>query len=190
MLLIITITFMGLVIVLYAASRWFVLGGFVALEQTAGRENLQRVVNALDQDIAAMDRFTYDRASVDETYDGMLKKSPELLHRLMGRDASGTAQTERMNFIILLDSSGKIIESRGYDVARKEVMDIPESLKAHLSPSDPLFQSAASEGKVNGVLPLPEGLLLLVCRPIIKPEVTLQLMVSYLPLAISKAGAT
>ena len=143
MLLIITITCMGLVVVLYAASRWFLLGGFVKLEQTAGRENLQRVVNALGQDIAAMDRFTYDRASIDETYEGMLKKSPELLHWLMGRDSSGTTQTRRLNFVILLDTSGQIIDSRGYDVANKKVINIPQSLKAHLSTSDPLIQTAA-----------------------------------------------
>ncbi len=170
MLLIITITCMGLVIVLYAASRWFLLGGFIKLEQTAGRENLQRVVNALGQDIAAMDRFTYDRASIDETYEGMLKKSPELLHWLMGRDSSGTVQTQRLNFVILLDTSGQIIDSRGFDVANKKVIEIPESLKAHLSASDPLIQSAASQGKVNGILLLPEGLLLVVCRPVTKPD--------------------
>jgi PAS domain S-box-containing protein len=170
LLLIITITCMGLVVVLYTASRWFMLGGFIKLEQTAGRENLQRVVNALGQDIAAMDRFTYDRASIDETYEGMLKKSPELLHWLMGKDSSGTVQTQRLNFVILLDTSGHIIDSRGYDVANKKVIDIPESLKAHLSMSDPLIQSAALNGKVNGILLLPEGLLLVVCRPVIKPD--------------------
>ncbi len=65
---------------------------------------MQRVVNALGQDIAAIDRFTYDRASVDETYEGMSTKSPELLHWLMGKDASGTVQTRRLNFVILLDN--------------------------------------------------------------------------------------
>jgi len=42
------------------------------------------VLNALDQDLAAMDRFTYDRASIEETYFGMSTRSPELLHWLMG----------------------------------------------------------------------------------------------------------
>ncbi len=59
--LIIAITCVGLVIVLYAASRSFLLGGFVKLEQASARENVQRVLNALDQDLGAVDRFTYDR---------------------------------------------------------------------------------------------------------------------------------
>jgi sensor domain CHASE-containing protein len=169
-LLIIALTCLGLVIVLYAASRSFLLGGFIKLEQTYAQENLQRVLNALDQDIAAMDRFTFDRASIDETYDGMSAQDPELLHWLIGKDATGTVQTQRLNFMLLIDTSGHIIAGRGYDPAQKRVIDIPESLKAHILTSDPLLQLTASNGKVNGVLLLPEGPLLVVCRPVIRPN--------------------
>jgi len=169
-LLIIAMTCLGMVIVLYAASRWFLLGGFIKLEQTYAQENVKRVLNALDQDIAAMDRFTYDRASIDETYDGMLAQDPQLLHWLMGGDATGTTQTQRLNFILLIDTSAHIIASRGYDPATKRVIDIPESLKAHISMNDPLIQNAALNGKTNGVLLLPEGPLLVVCRPVISPN--------------------
>ncbi len=169
-LLIIGMTCLGMVIVLYAASRRFLLGGFIKLEQTYAQENLQRVLNAFNQDIAAMDRFTYDRASIDETYDGMRTKDPLLLHWLMGRDASGTTQTQRLNFIFLIDTTGHIVASRGYDPATKRVINIPGSLEAHISLTDPLVQSAVSNGKTNGVLLLPEGPLLVVCRPVIRPN--------------------
>jgi len=169
-LLIITIMCLGAVIVVYAASRSFLLGGFIKLEQTNARENVQRVLNALDQDIAAMDRFTYDRASTDETYNGMSAQTPEILHWLMGTDATGTTQTQRFNFIFLIDTSGHIIASRGYDPLAKRAIDIPESLKAHISSSDPLIQGAATNGKITGVLLLPEGPLLVVSRSIIRPN--------------------
>ena len=169
-LLIIAITCLGLVVVLYAASRSFLLGGFIKLEQTYAQENVKRVLNALDQDLAAMDRFTYDRASIEETYEGMSAQTPGLLHWLMGRDATGTTQTRRLNFVLLIDTSGHIIASRGYDLATKQVIAIPESLKAHISMEDALIQSAAVTGKTNGVLILPEGALLVVCRPVIMPN--------------------
>src|SRR5579863_9903855 len=169
-LLISAMTCLGLVVVLYAASRSFLLGGFIKLEQTYAQENVTRVLNALDQDFAAMDRFTFDRASTDETYDGMSMKTPELLHWLMGKDATGTTQTRRFNFILLIDTSGHVIASRGYDFATKQAIDIPENLKAHISATDPLIQTAASAGKLNGVLLLPEGPLLVVSRPIIRPD--------------------
>jgi len=169
-LLIVTIMCLGAVIVVYAASRSYLLGGFIKLEQTTAHENVQRVLNALDQDFAAIDRFTYDRASTDETYDGMSAQTPELLHWLMGADATGTTQTQRFNFIFLIDTSGRIVASRGYDPASKRAIDIPESLKAHISTTDPLIQSAATNGKMTGVLLLPEGPLLVVTRPIIRPN--------------------
>ncbi len=169
-LLIVTIMCLGAVVVVYAASRSYLLGGFIKLEQTNAHEDVQRVLNALDQDFAAMDRFTYDRASTDETYDGMSTQTPELLHWLMGADATGTTQTQRFNFIFLIDTSGHIIASRGYDPVAKRAIDIPESLKAHISTTDSLIQSAATNGKVTGVLLLPEGPLLVVSRPIIRPN--------------------
>jgi PAS domain S-box-containing protein len=169
-LLIVAIMCCGALIAVYVASRFFLLGGFIKLEQTSAQENVQRVLNALDQDIAAMDRFTNDRASIEETYEGMSVQSPELLHWLMGTDASGTTQTRRASFVLLIDMSGQIIASRGYDIAAKRVMDIPESLKSHISTSDPLLRFSASTGKTNGVLLLPEGALLVVCRPILMPN--------------------
>ena len=169
-LLIVTIMCLGAVVVVYAASRSFLLGGFIKLEQTNAHEDVQRVLNALDQDFAAMDRFTYDRASIDETYDGMLAQAPELLHWLMGKDATGTTQTQRLNFVLLIDTSGHIIASRGYDLAKKKVIEIPKSLKAHISTNDPLIQSTTLSGKINGLLLLPEGPLLVVCRPVIRPN--------------------
>ncbi len=171
-LLIIAITCLVLVVALYATSRRFLLGGFVKLEQTSAKENVQRVLNAYDQDIAAMDRFTYDRASIDETYDGMTAQTPELLHWLIGRDSSGTAQTQRLNFVLLIDPAGRLLAARGYDPVLKKVMEIPESLLAHISTNDALLRTTAETGKVNGVLLLPEGPLLVVCRPVIRPNST------------------
>ncbi len=143
-LLIISVTCLGLIAGLYTASRWFMLAGFIKIEQTLAQENIRRVLNVLDQDIAAIDRFTYDRASIEETYYGMSTRSPDLLHWLMGRDATGTIQTRRLNFVILMDNNGQVIESRGYDRITKSVIAIPDSLMAHLTPSDPLIQAAAN----------------------------------------------
>jgi PAS domain S-box-containing protein len=144
------------------------LSGFIKIEQTLAQENIQRVLNVLDQDIAAIDRFTYDRASIEETYYGMSSKSPELLHWLLGRDETGTVQTRRLNFVILIDNAGHVIESRGYDRITKNVIAIPDSLMAHLTPNDLLIRSAATGGRTAGILVIPEGPLLIVCRPVVR----------------------
>ena len=104
-LLIIAITCVGLVIVLYGTSRSFLLGGFVKLEQASARENVQRVLNALDQDFGAVDRFTLDRAATDETYNSIQNPTKEFVQSLFGKDSTGTPATRRFNFVILMDAS-------------------------------------------------------------------------------------
>jgi PAS domain S-box-containing protein len=169
-LLIIAITCVALVIVLYIASRSLLLGGFIKLEQTNAGENVQRVLNALDQDFGGMDRFTMDRASTLESYNAMPHPTPEFIRLLLGSDTTGSPQTRRFNFIVLIDAAGHIVASRGLDLRTKQVIDIPESLKAHVQLQDPLFRTAATEGKKIGLLLLPEGALLVVSRPITNPN--------------------
>ncbi len=166
--LIIGITCVGLVIVLYIASRSFLLGGFVKLEQASARENVQRVLNALDQDLGAVDRFTYDRAATDETYNFMESPNKEFVQSLFGKDSTGTPATRRFNFVVLMDAAGHIVASRGRDIATNTLVEIPGSLKIHVSLADTLFNFPANTNKVSGVLMLPEGPLLVVTRPIVK----------------------
>ena len=169
-LLIIALTCLGLVIVLYAASRSFLLGGFVKLEQTSAQENVQRVLNALDQDLAAMDRFTFDRASADEINNAMPHPTPKFIRSLLGAEGIGSIQTRRFNFVILIDASGQVIASRSTNLATMSALEIPESLKRHISLADSLFQVSSWNGKISGILLLPEGPLLVVSRPIMKPN--------------------
>src|SRR4029077_16839688 len=46
--------------------------------------------------------------------------------------------------------------------------DIPDSVKVHLTLTDPLFKYATTTNKVSGVLLLPEGPLMVVSRPVVK----------------------
>src|ERR1700686_1541368 len=98
-LFIIAITCLGLVTVLYAASRSFLLGGFIKLEQATARENVQRVLNAFTQNLNGMAQFTADHADSDDLYRS-IDRPGEYVQSLMGQDAKGTPTTQRFNFVI------------------------------------------------------------------------------------------
>ena len=166
-LFIIAITCLGLVIVLYAASRSFLLGGFIKLEQATARENVQRVLNAYDQNLNGMVRFTVDHASNNGLYNSIDRRG-ELFQSLMGEDAKGTPTTHRFNFVILVNASAQVVVARGRDILTDTVHDIPKSLQNHLSPTDPLIARTAMSGGVMGLLLLPEGPLLVTTCPILK----------------------
>src|SRR4029077_12585313 len=93
-LLIIAITYFGLEIVLYAASPFFLQGGFIKLEQASAREKVQRVLNAFDPDLASTDRFTDDRAAADETDNSLVSLTIEFIHE-------GSARTVPRSLLFL-----------------------------------------------------------------------------------------
>jgi len=159
--LIIAITRVGLVIVLYAASLSFLQDGFVKLKRTNAEEYGQRVLKTIDQDFAAMNQFTIDRPSTVESYNPMAYPTPEFIRLLLGKDATGLPQTRQFSFaMLMIDTAGHILASRGLDLATKQIIEAPKSLTAHAELNDPLFQSAAIDGKKTGLLLLPEGALL------------------------------
>ncbi len=166
-LFIVTITCLGLVILLYAASRSFLLGGFTKLEQASARENVQRVLNAFAQNSSALARYTSDHAASDGLYNS-IGHPGEFVQSLMGKDARGTPTTQRFNFVFLTNTSGQIVVARGRDIETDTVHEIPKSLEEHLSLADPLVARSALSGGVTGLLLLPEGPLIITSSPILK----------------------
>ena len=55
-LIIVALTSVELVVVLYGALRFVLLGQFIAIELASERENVQRVRSALDDDLESIDR--------------------------------------------------------------------------------------------------------------------------------------
>jgi PAS domain S-box-containing protein len=166
-LLIIAITCLGLVTVLYVASRSFLLGGFVKLEQTSARENVQRVLNAYAEDLYGLARYTADHAANDELYNS-INDPGKYIQSQLGKDESGTPVTHRFSFVILINASTHIIAARGRDVLTDTVHDIPKSLEDQILPTDPFIGRTALSGGVLGLLMLPEGPLLMASYPILK----------------------
>jgi PAS domain S-box-containing protein len=167
-LLIIAITCLGLVVVLFAASRSFLLGGFIKLEQASARENMERVQSALEDDIGGLRRFTADRSASDQLYNSMIHPTNASIAPTLGADATGNLSTRRYNFVVLLDTLGQVVAARSLDLATRTPINLPESLKAHFSLTDPLLMFATTTSGVSGVLLLPEGPLLIASRPIVK----------------------
>ncbi len=166
-LIIVALTCVGLVIVLYAASRSFLLGGFTKLEQASARENVQRVLNAFAQNLNAMAHYASDNAASDGLYDS-IDRPGDFIQSLMGKDAMGTPTTQRFNFVILTNTSAQTVVARGRDILTDTVHDIPKSLEEHVSPNDPLIARSSMSGGVTGLLLLPEGPLIITSYPILK----------------------
>ena len=167
-LTIIAITLLAFIGVMYAASRSFLLGGFVTLEHEDARRDLARAEDALNDDIASLDAFNVDNSAWDATYSQMASPKPGFMDSVFGEGATGTLAFQRDNYLLLIDNSGKIVEYKAFDFAANRTTNLPQSLVAQITPVSPLLQHPTTTSKVDGILMLPEGPLLVASRPIVQ----------------------
>jgi signal transduction histidine kinase len=124
------------------------------------------VQEALNDDLERLDKSNSDLSVYDGTYDYMAKPNAKYLHSILGEGQSGTLDQQHIDFLLIADNSGRIVAMSGFDRSARKKKEVPESLKRHMSPRDPLLRFAAPKGRVMGVLLIAEGPMLVSSRPI------------------------
>ncbi|MFH0847655.1 MAG: CHASE4 domain-containing protein [Chloroflexota bacterium] len=163
-LLALGLTFGGLIIVLYVVSHLFLIRSFIELENEDSRRNLERVTRALDNELSFLDSSTLDWAMWDDTYNFMADLSQQYIDTNI---TDSTFTTLKLNLLLYLDTSGKVVLGKGFDLYRQKETPIPPDIIEELSSSDCLWGHAGTRSKVCGILSLPEGPMLVVSRPVI-----------------------
>jgi len=165
---IIVLTLLAFVGVMYTASRSFLLGGFVTLENEAAQNDLARARDAINDDIESLDAFNVDHSASDATYAEIANNKLGFMDKTFGEGAKGTLALQRDSYLLLIDNSAKIVEYRAFDFATAKTTSLPPSLVAKITPSSPLLHHPTTTSKIDGVLMLPEGALLVAARPIVR----------------------
>ncbi len=165
-LLIIGAALISLILVLYATASTILLHDFQNLEAQYVRQDVARALDALDDDLSNLDTSAQDYAEWDDTYSFVDTQNEAFVK---SNFVDSTFVSLRLNLLLLLDSSGQTIFSKGFDLKSQTEVPIPESLKQHLidallEPSKP--QGDRRSGKA-GVITLPEARLLISSRPIV-----------------------
>jgi signal transduction histidine kinase/DNA-binding response OmpR family regulator len=166
-LIIVAITSAGLMVALYASSRFFLLREFIAIEQVSARENVERVRSALGYDLESIDRFNVDNAAFDETYEYMAHPKEAYIRSVLGEGSTGVLAMQHLNFVAFVDKSGRILAARWSDLPSSTLTRLPDGLLAHVSSQDVLLKYATTTSKVTGVILIAEGPLLVASRPIL-----------------------
>ncbi len=163
-LLIISVTLIGLIILVYVASRVIVISSFVQLEADLMRRNLERVVNALDADLSAFNRSSEDWAFWQDTYEYVLGENPAYARINL---IDETWETLRLNAVVYMTTTGEILYSTGYDLRNNRAVPLPASLLPHLGADSPLRNLPDLRSAHSGILLLPEGPMLVVSHNIL-----------------------
>ncbi len=165
-LLIIGAALISLIVVLYATASTILLHDFNNLEAQYVRQDVARALDALDDDLSNLDTSAQDYAEWDDTYSFVNTRNEDFVK---SNFVDSTFVYLRLNLLVLLDSKGKTIFSKGFDLKSKTEIPIPESLKQHLTEAL-LDSSTGTDDRPRaktGVLTLPEARLLIASKPIV-----------------------
>ena len=165
--IIISITLVGLVMILYAASQVIIMGSFAELEEYNTCQNVERVQNTLSNELDKMDRICYDWAAWDDTYAFIYDRNTDYIESNM---VDSTLVTLNLNLMLFVHSSGSVVFSKAVHLEDEVEVGFPQSLLEHVSANGALVDHNDVQSSITGVILLAEGPLLVSSRPILTSD--------------------
>lgn len=162
--LIILLSTLGLAAGLYYLSRAVLMRDFSTLEDEFARQNLERARSALLNELDTLDHTTGEYGAWDQTYTFVKTRNPAYIQ---SEFPAATFQQLHIGFVVLLDNSGKVLFSKGFDLATGQETKIPQGIEDHLRPGSLLSSPRKDPDRISGLLMLPAGLILVDSRPIL-----------------------
>jgi PAS domain S-box-containing protein len=166
-LLIIGTTLLTLNGVLYALSSTLLLQSVRQAEQQDTRKQVNGTLSVFNQSLDQFSRNFADWAIWDDAYRFVQDGNAAFIQSNL---IEGQLETNQINLIAFIQTSGKIVFGTGFDQEKKQKVPIPESLRKRLVPSDRLLQPPPSVDGVSGFVSLPEGPMMIVARPILPSD--------------------
>lgn len=156
--------FAVMVLLLYLVSRAILLGSFYALEKRYVHRDVERVLNILEGELASLEATNADWATWDDTYAFMESVSHAYIASNL---VDSTFSTLKLNVMLFVDTSGRVVYSRAFDLNTGQEAPVPVGLEKYLT-WDGLLQPLDTGVPVKGILTLPEAPILLISGPILK----------------------
>jgi PAS domain S-box-containing protein len=151
----------------YILSRVILEPSSNAQERLRARDNVQRIVNAVDQELAALDGQTENFATWDATYRFIQDRNPDYVESTFSvpRLLAGT-----IDLLAVLDERGQVVLAKAFDASARRELPVPPGLLARLVPGSPLLTRSGEPGGRTGILTLPEGTYFVASRPVLKSD--------------------
>jgi PAS domain S-box-containing protein len=166
-LLIILAAMLGLVGGLYTLSRVVLLRGFNHLEEDFARQNLGRASSAIANELDTLERTTSEYAAWDQTFAYLHGKNPSYIK---SEFPVPTFQQLKVNFVVILDNSGRKVFSKGFSLVTLDRVPVPPDLDQHLRPGSPLLAHTRESSKLAGILMLSSGPVFIDSHPVLTSE--------------------
>ena len=152
---------------LFFGTRSIVLHSFAELERQEMDRNVERAQNALTAELKQLSTTTGDYAGWDDAYDFVQNGNPAFIKTNLDETIYDKL---RLNLLVYCNRSGTIVYGRAYDYHNQRDVPLSPAILSDLQPGRPLLQHASPESAPSGFLSLPEGLMLVVSRPVLTSE--------------------
>ena len=164
---IISMTIISLILILYVISRIIILESFVSLEEQYTRQHVERVLSALSDELAELNNTVSDWAQWDDTYAFIEEPYDDYVKKNL---IDSTFINLRLNLMLFVHSSGRIVFSKVFDLQNEQEIPVPESLQEHLADNSLLLSHPDPESSLTGIMLLPENPMLVASWPILTSE--------------------
>jgi PAS domain S-box-containing protein len=153
-----------LVVGLFSLTRSVILRGFSKVEDDFARQNLDRASSALSNELENLEHATDQYADRDFTYNALRGNHPE---RVATEFTGPAFEQLRVNFVVVLDTSGRKVFASGFNLAGMEAAPPPPDLDRHLRFGSPFLIHNGTADDVKGLLMLASGPVLVDSGPIL-----------------------
>lgn len=166
-LLLVSALLLSLIVSLYLLSRVILLNTFRSLEDMDTREHVQRVQSALDGDLAALAAIAGDWGPWTDSYTFVQGSNKTYVEQNL---MDSTFANLQINLMVFVDTTGRVVYAKNYDMVRKTSGMVPPELLDQLTADHPLFHYASVYDTQSGIVLLPEAPLLVASAPIVTSE--------------------
>ncbi len=153
-----------LIVVQYLLVQKSILSNLHELELNVSQVEMERVVNAIFQELENLDTLALNLSELNEIYD-----------YINGRNASQEAvnfmnnifELLNINLVIIADSRLQIRFQKCYDYINRTELQIPELAPSNISSQLPLLNHTNRTSSVKGIVLVSSGIMLVTNRPIL-----------------------
>ncbi len=158
----------SMAIFLYAVPRRMVLQGFTELETRSAVDSVRRALHAVDQELDDLRRTNNDWSAWDDTC-AFVEGTHE--GYVAANLNAPTMANLRLSAMVFLDRTGRVVAGHGLSRGADELGPAPAGLVAELAANPSLRRFSRPLDSKQGILVLPEAVMLVVTRPIVDSQI-------------------
>lgn len=156
----------------YAMQRFIIFPNFLNLEQHEARQNLKRVIGAINEEAKHLDLLCHDWSAWDDTYAFVVNPSQEYVTSNLKDD---TFFSNDINLIYICDMQGRVVWGKILDLGDGKQIRLQSFPAGNLGGDHPLIGFIGSglplsDVHVAGILMTERGPLIVSSRPILTSE--------------------